>query len=254
MSNYLTCDNIEMKLDKITLTIDGLKLPKGYIYTIIGNNGAGKSTFLRIASGMISKRKWQIKGFDHVSYVPSDFTVLDAFSYKQTLKLFNSNKHFDESLFRDHMFSFGLGGIDKIKDLSKGDKKCLLLCLALANQPKVLLLDELSNGLDSVRHEKVSDILQSYMEDPTNTIIYASNQISSTVDISDYFLIMKDGFIEGPLDSISLREKYLVVPKMQSAYGEIYNGLGNLIERTNTDPYSDLESILMCLGGTQDVQ
>ena len=259
MSDKLVCSNITLKLRKISVSIENLVLEKGFIYSVLGPNGSGKTTFLNIVLGNRKNKSWSIKGFEDKAYVPSNVGVLDFLNRNEITRIFSkSNQNFDEDLFRDYLFTFKLSGFDQYEDLSKGEKKCVLLSLALASKPKVLVLDELSNGVDSLSRSIIKDCLLDYINNSNNTVIYASNQVEDVVSLTDYYLFMDAGKISAPESSVDISDKYRVLnlslEEYQGYQGTIYSCERNIdhvkvvVDRDN-DEYSDPIEVLTILGG-----
>lgn len=260
MLDKLVCSNISLSLKKLTLSIDFLELDKGFIYSIIGSNGTGKSTLLNILLGNRSHKSWELNGFENTAYVPSDVECLDNFNRKEITRLFQrSNKKFDKALFINYLFTFKLSGFDDYEDLSKGEKKCVLLSLALASQPKVLVLDELSNGVDIHSRSLIYNCIMEYIGTSDNTVIYASNQVEDVLPITDYFLFMGSGKVSSPISVVDIIEKYKVInlslDEFQSYAGKIYSYDQNfrtvkaIVDRKVGDDKSDSAELITILGG-----
>lgn len=260
MSNKLVCSNITLKLRKNTMSIDNLKMEKGFTYSILGANGSGKTTFLNIILGNRKNKSWNIHGFEETAYVPSDVDVLDFFSRNEIIRIFtNSNQKFDEEVFRNFLFVFKLSGFSQYEELSKGEKKCILLSLALASKPKILILDEISNGVDSLSRSIINDLILDYISDSSNTVIYASNQIEDVMPITDFYLFMDAGKIGEPISTVEITEKFKVVSltleefrqRQDSVYGfdQNVNVVKAIVDREKNDEYSELVELLTILGG-----
>src|SRR5262249_9167510 len=149
-----------------------LDIPPGSIFALLGENGAGKSTTMRILAGLIPVDRGEAKvlgqdAFKHaielrhkVGYVPEKPKYYDWMTIHE-LGWFTAGFHAPEYLdrYRKHVDAFKLDGSTKLKTLSKGQYAKVGLALALAIDPQVLLLDEPTSGLDLfVRREFLSSM------------------------------------------------------------------------------------------------
>lgn len=178
---------------------------EGEIVGLVGPNGAGKSTLLKIMTGLYSIESGDIFYFDY--NMKYDFercmaiigTLIESpdlyknLSGKQNLELFKSMfKGIDEETIKEivqivEMEKF-LG--KKFKTYSLGMKERLAIANALINKPRILILDEPTNGLDPIGIKKIMEIL-SNMKD--TTIIISSHMLSEIETLCDKIIFIKDG-------------------------------------------------------------
>ncbi len=178
---------------------------EGEIVGLVGPNGAGKSTLLKMMTGLYSIESGDIFYFDY--NMKYDFercmaiigTLIESpdlyknLSGKKNLELFKSMfKGIDEDTIKEivqivEMEKF-LG--KKFKTYSLGMKERLAIANALINKPRILILDEPTNGLDPIGIKKIMDIL-SNMKD--TTIIISSHMLSEIESLCDKIIFIKDG-------------------------------------------------------------
>lgn len=178
---------------------------EGEIVGLVGPNGAGKSTLLKMMTGLYSIECGDIFYFDY--NMKYDFercmaiigTLIESpdlyknLSGKKNLELFKSMfKGIDEDTIKEivqivEMEKF-LG--KKFKTYSLGMKERLAIANALINKPRILILDEPTNGLDPIGIKKIMDIL-SNMKD--TTIIISSHMLSEIESLCDKIIFIKDG-------------------------------------------------------------
>ena len=178
---------------------------EGEIVGLVGPNGAGKSTLLKLMTGLYSIESGDIFYFDY--NMKYDFercmaiigTLIESpdlyknLSGKQNLELFKSMfKGIDEETIKEivqivEMEKF-LG--KKFKTYSLGMKERLAIANALINKPRILILDEPTNGLDPIGIKKIMEIL-SNMKD--TTIIISSHMLSEIESLCDKIIFIKDG-------------------------------------------------------------
>lgn len=205
--------NKAIKVRNLSKTIRGKKVLKninfdiyeGEIVGLVGANGAGKSTLLKIMTGLYSIESGDIFYFDY--NMKYDFercmaiigTLIESpdlykhLSGKENLEIFKSMfKGIDENTIKEivqivEMEKF-LG--KKFKTYSLGMKERLAIANALISKPRILILDEPTNGLDPIGIKKIMDIL-SNMKD--TTIIISSHMLSEIESLCDKIIFIKDG-------------------------------------------------------------
>lgn len=198
-------------LDKVDINIE-----KGKIYGILGPNGGGKSTFFKIAAGLLKPSQGEIT-IDNkkpgvytksiVSYLPEVNYLYKWMKIKDTLAFFKDlYTDFDIGRARESLKFMELGEGEKVTSLSKGMMGRLKLTLALSRKSKVYLLDEPLNGIDPISREKIiTSILDSYNEEAS--ILINSHLIYYIEKLLDYVFFLSEGRIILSGDAEELRNK-----------------------------------------------
>lgn len=184
-------------LNNITLT-----LSPG-IYGLIGPNGAGKTTFLNILCGLIKCDSGTVRiddmkflseeFYNAFGYVPQspalyvDLTCKEFLEYICSLKLINKNK-IDDTLQSLNLFD---QKNTKIKKLSGGMQQRLSIAQAIINNPRILLLDEPTTGLDPIERLRLKNLLRSLSKD--KIIIISTHIIQDMDNLADSLIFFKDG-------------------------------------------------------------
>ena len=167
----LTKQYADFKLDHVSFSV-----PKGTIMGLIGENGAGKSTTINAILDLIHKDDGTVtfwgQELSSTKQIKEDVgVVFDGINFYETLtpakvgKIAGAAyKQWDGHLFQDYLKRFQLPADKEIKSLSKGMKMKLCIAVALSHNPKLLILDEATSGLDPVMHittdlEKVADYI-----------------------------------------------------------------------------------------------
>lgn len=189
-------------------SLDGLNLtlPTGCIMGLVGENGAGKSTTIKLILNMIHKDSGTISIFskDHQQYdrnIKEDIGfVLDevgfpgTFYWKDIHKVMSRTyKNWDEPLFLKYMKQFHLPENKKFFEYSKGMKMRLGLAVALSHHAKLLILDEATNGLDPVVRDEVLHILSEFTRDESHSILISSHIVSDLEKLCDYIAFLHQG-------------------------------------------------------------
>jgi len=198
-------------LDKIDLTIE-----KGKIYGMLGPNGGGKSTFLKIAAGLlkpsqgeiiIDNKKPGVYTKSIVSYLPEINHLYKWMKVKDALNFFKDlYADFDAEKARESLKFMELEEEEKITSLSKGMMGRLKLTLVLSRKAKLYLLDEPLNGIDPISREKIiTSILDSYSE--KSTMLICSHLIYYIEKLLDYVFFLSEGRIILAGDAEDLRNK-----------------------------------------------
>ncbi|MGB6607735.1 MAG: ABC transporter ATP-binding protein [Atribacterota bacterium] len=198
-------------LDKVDLSIE-----KGKIYGILGPNGGGKSTFLKIVAGLLKPSQGEITIDNEkpgtytksiVSYLPEINYLYKWMKIKDAVNFFKDlYADFNAEKARESLKFMELGEEEKVTTLSKGMMGRLKLTLALSRKSKVYLLDEPLNGIDPISREKIiTSILDSYSEEAS--ILISSHLIYYIEKLLDYVFFLSEGRIILSGDAEELRNK-----------------------------------------------
>lgn len=211
---------LEKGFDQFNLGPLDLKIPKGTIVGYIGQNGAGKSTTIKLILGLLKPDNGDIKllgqSVKNNSSLKDDIgIVFDDLFLPEELKLSDierfcnrAYKNWDKSQFASYCANFNLPKNQIIKNYSRGMKMKLSIAIAMSHKAKLLLLDEATSGLDPVVREEILDILLDFMQDEDHTILISSHILSDLEKIADYIAFIDKGrllFVESKDD---LKDKY----------------------------------------------
>lgn len=221
-------DHVKKILDgKTVLDLKELTIPKGALYGLIGANGAGKSTMLRLISGVYNADEGVVsvdgenildnaKMKEKLFFVPDDpyflpqATLNDMASFYQTYY-----RKFDYELYKQLCAAFDLPIKDKIISYSKGMKRQAIILLALSTHPEYLLLDESFDGLDPVMRQKVRRILVDIAAQRNITVIISSHNLRELDELCDYVGVVYQGKL---LYNIAMEELKKRIHKYQLAF------------------------------------
>ena len=168
-------DIMELKVNSLSkiigndIILDGLDLvlKEGDVLALRGGNGSGKTTLLKIIAGIDKEYKGEIR-FDNnltIGYVPQDLTLFENLNVRDNLKSFCNGEKFKENLIRLEGYAeeLGLSKLFKKKcgKLSGGQKRLVNFLIGLANNPNLILLDEVVVGMDEDTVNSVVKLLNS---------------------------------------------------------------------------------------------
>jgi ABC-2 type transport system ATP-binding protein len=222
--------NLTKRFDDI-LAVDHINatIKDGSVFGLIGTNGAGKSTFLRLAGGVLKADEGTItidgqevfenpKAKERFFYISdeqfffSNATPLEMMGYYRKVY-----KKFDTDRFHRLLKSFGLDGKRKINTFSKGMKKQVSVICGVCANTDYLFCDETFDGLDPVMRQAVKSIFAADMEDRNLTPIIASHNLRELEDICDHVGLLHKG---GILLSKDLDDMKLNIHKIQCVLPE----------------------------------
>lgn len=184
-----------------------LQIPKGTIYGFIGPNGAGKSTTIKCMMNLLNQYEGEIyidqqlvsnknyRAKQEIGYLPSEIHLYDNLTVKKMLDYSASFYAKDCSKRTQELVQkLEVDETKKIEELSLGNLKKVGIIIALMHEPKVVIMDEATSGLDPLMQEKFYEILTEEKEKGT-TIFFSSHVLSEVKKICDQVAIIKEGKI-----------------------------------------------------------
>lgn len=225
-------DNVSMTyngtaeaLKSVSFEVDGAK-----IVGVIGRNGAGKSTMFKILSGVIQGydgtctvdgKPVRIMASERISYLP-EVRGLDGRSQvlehlTDLVRYKGIRKKDAERCVLEWLKKFELeyAQYKRIDTLSKGNQQKLQFIVAVASNPKLLILDEPFSGLDPITSDLFWDHMIALKEAGT-TIIFSTHDLSDKMINCDYFLFVKDASIAERGTLLEIQEKYGMVLELKN--------------------------------------
>ena len=189
-----------------------LRVPAGAVYGFLGPNGSGKTTTIRALLGLLGPTQGRISLLGHdvpralpealarIGYVPERPHLYGHFTVAEALR-FHAPFHarWDAKWAESQRLRFGLPTDRKLQRLSKGEMGKLMLLLALAQRPDLLILDEPTDGLDPVVRRDVLGALVEYVEERQATVFISSHLVHELERICDRVGLMDQGALVADL-------------------------------------------------------
>lgn len=201
--NAVEVKGLTKKYDGFLLNDISFILPCGCIMGLVGENGAGKSTTIKLLLGMASKDGGSIKilGKDMSEVSKDDIGVVfdecrfhEAFTAKDINSVLkNTFKRWNEKEFFDCLRKFDVPMDKKIREFSRGMKMKISIAAAICHDAKLLLLDEPTAALDPVVRDEILDLFYDFISDEKRSIIISSHIVSDLEKICDYIAFMHKG-------------------------------------------------------------
>lgn len=191
----------DFRLDNLSLT-----LPSGCIMGLIGENGAGKSTTIKLILDIIHKDGGSIKilGEDNeknikltkedIGVVMDDVGLPECLTAKQVGKVMKHTfKKWDQDEYEHLLTKFSIPDKKQFKDFSRGMKMKLGIAIAMSHGAKLLLLDEATSGLDPVVRDEVVEMFYDFTRDESHSILISSHIVSDLEKLCDYIAFLHKG-------------------------------------------------------------
>jgi gallidermin-class lantibiotic protection ABC transporter ATP-binding subunit len=204
MKNIIESKNLCKKYkNQLALNKVSIKVPQGKVYGLLGPNGAGKSTLLKLICQVIRPDSGQIyykdkpienKDLLEIGAIIENPAIYPNLTAYENLEILTTLLGIDKARI-DHVLK--LVGLDKTgnklsKDFSLGMRQRLCIAMALINNPKLLILDEPTNGLDPVGISELRELIRSFSKENISVIL--SSHILSEVDqVADRIGIINEG-------------------------------------------------------------
>ncbi|WMM25974.1 ABC transporter ATP-binding protein [Tissierella sp. MB52-C2] len=214
MNKIVQLKNVQKRFgDNIALDNISVNFNEGCIHGLLGHNGAGKTTLIRIIGGTYKQDKGEVDvlglnpiddGYElrkNIGVLSENMCMYDRLSIYDNLmfygKLYNIEKKELKSRIDNYLKMFQISEFkDKlIKDCSTGMKKKTGIIRAIINEPKLLLLDEASNGLDPISKDEFHELIKELVKIKKISVVLCSHDLEEVKKLCEYITIIKEGKI-----------------------------------------------------------
>ena len=246
--NALELKNVSKSFSGFHLDNVNLTLPSGCIMGLIGENGAGKSTTIKLILDMLHKDSGTITvlGKDNgkdISLIKEDIGVVmdevgipECLTAKQVGKVMKHTfRNWNECEYSRLLQKLSLPDNKPFKDFSRGMKMKLGIAVAMSHGAKLLLLDEPTSGLDPVVRDEVVDMFYEFTRDENHSILISSHIVSDLEKLCDYVaflhkgtlllceekdvLLSEYGIIHCTVEQLSELDKNVIKYRKETPYG-----------------------------------
>lgn len=207
--NVIQIKNLSKEYKDFSLKNITLSVPKGTVLGLVGANGAGKSTLIRSMLGI------QQSDYDEISIfgknlrmqekeIKEDIAVIfDAshYSLQYTPKFIGKMlekvyRNWDMEKYNEYLTRFNLPAEKKLKKFSKGMKMKLEFAIAFSHDPKLLILDEATSGLDPIFRDEILELIREFTVEENHTVLLSSHITSDLDKVADYIAFIHEGELQ----------------------------------------------------------
>ncbi|MCL2414209.1 MAG: ABC transporter ATP-binding protein [Bacteroidales bacterium] len=200
-----------------------MDLKPGNIYGLLGENGVGKTTLLKLISGLLFPNKGDVSTFDFeakkrypemlgkIYFLPETYT-LPKIKMSEYVKLYASfYSRFDHQKLAEYVDVFSLSKTKKLSEFSHGQQKKWLLAFGFATNTELLLMDEPTNGLDIPSKGLFRQLLAEVADDQ-KTIIISTHQVRDLENLIDPIIILEHNqvLLNNSIEEISQKLKFVL--------------------------------------------
>ena len=184
---------------KAVLTDVHLPMGRGELVGITGENGCGKSTILKVLLGVLKPDAGKVQINGSVGYCPQDIILFPQLTVLENFKYFGAAYDINSETLKERLdyftsyFRFEKFLNDKVENLSGGTRQKVNLCLALLNEPELLILDEPYNGFDWNTYNFFWEYAKS-LKDKNFSVLIVAHLLTNT-EIFNSVYELKDGVL-----------------------------------------------------------
>lgn len=260
-NTMLSINGLTKSYKDFTLKDASFEIEKGTVMGLIGQNGAGKTTIIRLIMNMCSRNGGTITvcGLDNIA---DEIAVKNKIGYVSDESFFFYNTtlartakacaaaydNWDAAKFEDFLKKWELPEKKKISALSKGMQTKAMLAVALSHDPELLILDEPTAGLDPVARIEILDLLRDFVSDGERSVLFSTHITGDLDKIADVITLIIDGQIRESMSIDAIEDRYAVISgandkltsenkKYTIGLRELNTGFESLILRENLSKF-----------------
>ncbi|GAF12738.1 ABC transporter, ATP-binding protein [Bacillus sp. JCM 19045] len=215
----IVCSEVEKKIDStfsvgpLTLTVE-----PGIVTALVGSNGSGKSSLLRLISGLIQPDQGSISRFqreetnwrEKIAFIPQSSKGFEKYTLGHLAAIHQVGfKNWDQKKFESLLKRYDLPVDKDVEELSGGMQRQALAVLALSRSSTMLIMDEPLAGVDVHAQERLQQDWLTYLEeDPNRSIVFATHVPDEIKDLADQIICMNAGHLVGKYEKDELLARY----------------------------------------------
>lgn len=222
--NKLEINGLTKKYKDFTLDNVSFKIEEGTVMGLIGQNGAGKTTIIRLIMNMTKRDGGTVSvcGLDNIT---DEIAVKNKIGYvsDETFLFYNTTlaktaracaaayDNWDGEKFSRFLKKWDLSEKKKIAALSKGMQTKAMVAIALSHNPELLILDEPTAGLDPVARIEILDLLRDFVSDGKRSVLFSTHITGDLDKIADVITLIINGQIRESMSIDEIEDRYAVI-------------------------------------------
>jgi len=226
----LKCEHLTKKYMNATAVMDlTLEIPKGRVYAMLGPNGSGKTTFMKMIAGLVKPTSGTllfegapigVASKARIAYMPTEAYFFGYMSGEDVGAYYEDFfADFDRAAYRAMLAKMDLPSKVKVSKLSSGMMAKLKIAVTLSRDSALIMLDEPLNGIDVIARDQVLEAIRAKIS-PERTLLLSSHLVDELERIVDYAVFMKTG--EVALEGVSRQLRESRGKSLVELYKEIY--------------------------------
>ena len=224
MTEALQVKGLTKIFPDFTLDDISFSVPAGSIMGLIGPNGSGKTTTIKLILNLLKKQSGTITvlGFDHIreeqKFKERTGVVFDTHFFVDEWKMADVEKamgmfyeNWDTEIYYKYLEQFQINRNKSVMELSKGMQMKLMLACSFSHKAELLILDEPTSGLDPVSRDELLDILLAYTKDKRHTVLFSTHITPDLNKVADSITFINRGKLLYSGDKEGLTDRYFIV-------------------------------------------
>ncbi|WLR61179.1 ABC transporter ATP-binding protein [Guptibacillus hwajinpoensis] len=229
----ITFENVSKRyLRKHALSDVNVRIPEGKIIGLVGSNGSGKSTFMKIIAGLVVPSEGKVmlneeqvsrRSANKVAYLSELDAYYSFFTVKETIRFFASQfSDFNLEKAHDIVKFMEVDQDQKVKHLSKGNRGRLKIALTLARDVPIILMDEPLSGLDPMVRDSIVKSLLSFIDLEKQTVIITTHEVTEIEPLLETVIAIRNGKVLAleDVETIRERDRMRIVEWLKKLYQE----------------------------------
>lgn len=224
MEHVVELQNVSKSFHGFSINNVDLQIKKGFITGLIGANGAGKSTVLKMMMNLVKPDQGEVNVFgldyskhekeikERIGFVYDGNVFFEGLNLKDIKRIIApAYRRWDNELFMQYIDQFELPMNKSIRTFSKGMQMKASLALALSHHAELILMDEPTAGLDPIFRRELLALLQQLMLDEQRTILFSTHITTDLDKIADYITFMRRGKVVFNQSVHEISQRYYIV-------------------------------------------
>lgn len=224
MESVINLQGVSKKINGFSINDMNLQIEKGMVTGFVGENGAGKSTTIKLIMNLLKPDEGDVKIFgldyrqhekeikERIGFVYDSNIFFEGMNLKDIKRVIApAYPQWDDALFNDYIDRFELPMNRSIKNFSKGMQMKASIALALSHHAELIVMDEPTAGLDPIFRRELLDLLQELMVDSNQTIFFSTHITTDLDRIADYIAFIQNGKLLFNQNTEQLADEYAIV-------------------------------------------